>query len=222
MEAPMTYALRKPAQPEAGERHPAIFVLHGIGSDEQNMLPLIDGLEDRFAVFSLRGSLHHPPGYAYFTIEGFGKPHRQVFDDAISRLTGFIDYAVQHYPIDPDRLYIAGFSQGAILAMTLGLTLGSRIRGIAALSGYIPDFVKEQYPVKPVDQLSVFISHGQFDGVLPYDWGLESRNLFRGSDSDVTFRTYPEGHTVSAENKQAFTDWVMEDLKRTERPAKEE
>ena len=41
-----------------------------------------------------------------------------------------------------------GFSQGAILSMTLGLKLGNRIKGIIALSGYIPAFVKEEYDIQ--------------------------------------------------------------------------
>ncbi|AQQ54635.1 alpha/beta hydrolase [Planococcus lenghuensis] len=222
MDAPMIYELQKPKQTEAGESYPAIFVLHGIGSNEQNMLQLVEGLEDRFYIFSIRGPLRQPPGFAYFTIEGYGKPHQDVFDHAIGQLTGFIDYATERYPVDQDRLYITGFSQGAILAMTLGLTLGSGIRGIAAFSGYIPDFVKEQYPIRPVDQLSVFISHGESDNVLPYGWGLESRDFFEGQGAQVAFRHYPESHTVSAENKQAFTEWVLEDLRKPKNKEKEE
>jgi len=44
--------------------------------------------------------------------------------------------------------------------MTLALTLGNKIKGIVALSGYVPKFVKEEYPIKPIDEVSVYISHG--------------------------------------------------------------
>ncbi|GMA62940.1 alpha/beta hydrolase [Alicyclobacillus fastidiosus] len=68
--------------------------------------------------------------------------------------------------------YLLGFSQGAIFAMTLVLTSGNCIKGIMALSGYIPGcFVKEEYNIKPINEVSIFISHGEMDQVLPYEWG---------------------------------------------------
>lgn len=214
MNAPMIYELRKPSHFEPNKTYPAIFVMHGIGSNEQNMLSLVEGLEDTFYIFSVRGHLSQPPGFAYFTIQDYGKPHREVFDEGISKLTSFIDYAVEQYPIDQTRFYLLGFSQGAIAAMTLGLTLGNRIKGIVALSGYIPAFVKEEYKVKPVDQLSLFISHGELDSILPYEWGLENNEYFNGLGAQATFQTYPEGHTVSLKNQQDFTKWLLDDLEK--------
>lgn len=214
MTAPMIYELRRPAKMEMGKTYPALFLLHGIGSNEQNMLPLVAGLENQFFIFSIRGHLPQSPGYAFFTIEGYGKPHREVFDEGVKKLTSFIDYACGQYPIDEQQLFLLGFSQGAILSMTLGLTLGSRIKGIVALSGYIPAFVKEEYNIKPVDRLSIFISHGEMDQVLPFDWGVANYEYFRKLGANVTFRTYPEGHTVSIENHQDFIRWISEQIEK--------
>jgi phospholipase/carboxylesterase len=212
--SPMIYELRRPKQVDPDKTYPALFMMHGIGSNEQNMLSLVDGLRDQFYIFSIRGSLQQPPGYAFFTIQGYGKPNREVFDQGVSNLISFIDYATDQYSIDRSRLYLLGFSQGAILAKTLGLRLGNRIKGIVALSGYIPKFVKEEYNIKPVDQLSVFISHGEFDNILPYEWGVESNHYFQELGSNVTFKTYQEGHTVSLKNQQDFTNWLFDDLEK--------
>lgn len=214
MTAPMIYELRRPAQLESGKTYPALFLMHGIGSNEQNMLPLVDELENKFFIFSIRGHLPQPPGYAFFTIEDYGKPHRSVFDEGVNKLTSFIDYACSQYPIDEQQVFLLGFSQGAILSMTLGLTLGQRIKGIVALSGYIPAFVKEEYNIKPVENLSIFISHGETDQVLPFDWGVANDEYFRKLGANVTFRTYPVGHTVSIENHQDFIKWIAEQLEK--------
>ncbi|MFB5197674.1 alpha/beta hydrolase [Neobacillus sp. KR4-4] len=214
MNSPMFYELRRPAQTEPGKTYPALFLMHGIGSNEQNMLSLVNGLEDRFYIFSIRGHLPQPPGYAFFTIQGYGKPHREVFDEGIRKLTSFIDYACEDYPLDESQLFLLGFSQGAILSMTLGLTLGSRIKGIIALSGYIPAFVKEEYQIQSVDNLSLFISHGVLDQVLPFDWGLANNEYFSGLGADVTFKTYQEGHTVSMDNHRDFMNWLMEKVEK--------
>lgn len=210
MYPPMIYELRQPKHAEQGKTYPALFLMHGIGSNEQNILALVDGLEDLFYIFSIRGHISQPPGFAYFTIQGYGKPHREVFDEGVNRLTSFIDYACEQYPLDLSRLYLCGFSQGAILAMTLGLSLGDRIKGIIALSGYIPEFVKEEHNKKPVDQLSVFISHGEMDQILPFEWGAANEKYFRELGAAVTFQTYPEGHTVSSKNQQDFVKWLLD------------
>ncbi|WP_245959327.1 alpha/beta hydrolase [Neobacillus piezotolerans] len=210
----MIYELRRPRNVVQGEKYPAIFVMHGIGSNEQNMLSLVNGLEDRFFIFSVRGHLPHGPGFAYFTIEGYGKPHREVFDEGINKLSAFIDYATEKYPVDSNKVYLMGFSQGAIVSMTLALSLGSKIKGTVALSGYIPQFVKEEYTINPGKQLSLFISHGEYDNVLPYEWGKENVEFFTQLEVPVTFKSYPEGHTVTLENLRDFQAWILNDLQR--------
>jgi phospholipase/carboxylesterase len=212
METTLTYELRRPKIIEDGKKYPTLFVMHGMGSNEQDMLQLVDGLEDSFFIFSIRGHLPQPPGYAFFTIEGFGKPHREVFDDTVHKLTNFIDDASMEFPIDISRLYILGFSQGAILGMTIGLTFNHKIKGVVALSGYIPQFVREEYSMKPREQLSVFISHGELDPIFPLTWGSANVEFFNQLGTDVTFKTYAVGHTVSAENHRDFRKWLLNDL----------
>jgi phospholipase/carboxylesterase len=212
MHAPLIYSLHKPKQLDPNKVYPAIFVMHGMGSNEQNMLPLADGLEEQFYIFSIRGSLSQPPGYAFFTIEGYGKPHREVFHEAIDGLKSFIEYASKEYPLDKTQLYLLGFSQGAILSMSLALILGNTIKGIVALSGYLPKIVIEDYEIKQVDNLSIFISHGERDGVLPYQWGIEASEYFKQLNADVSFHSYEEGHSVSSQNVQDFKKWILKQL----------
>jgi phospholipase/carboxylesterase len=213
MESPMIYELRGPKNVVPGKKYPALFVMHGIGSNEQNMLSLVNGLEDFFYIFSVRGHLTQEPGFAYFTIQSYGKPHREVFDEGINRLAKFIDYASANYPINLEQLYLMGFSQGAIVSMTLAATLGNKIKGVIALSGYIPQFVKEEYMINPGDHLAVFISHGENDQVLPYEWGKENVDYFTKLGVSVTFKSYPEGHTVSEKNLRDFQSWILKDLR---------
>jgi phospholipase/carboxylesterase len=214
METELIYELLRPKNMVPGKKYPALFVMHGIGSNEHNMLSLVHHLEDHFFIFSVRGHLTQGPGFAYFTIQSYGNPHREVFDEGIHKLADFIDYASAHYPIDKEQVYLMGFSQGAIVSMTLALTLGNKIKGIVALSGYIPQFVKEEYTIKPGNHLSVFLSHGEYDQVLPFQWGKENADYFTMLGVPVTFQTYPEGHTVSEKNLQDFQSWMLTDLQR--------
>ncbi|OES43419.1 alpha/beta hydrolase [Domibacillus iocasae] len=204
----MHYALHQPAQVEEGRQYPAIFLMHGLGSNEQDLLPLLDELEDVY-VFSMRGPLSQPPGFAFFTIQGFGNPHRPVFEETVEKITAFIDYACSHYPVDSERLYTMGFSQGAILAMTLGLSLNGRIKGAAALSGYIPSFVQEAYAEKLAYPLSLFISHGEMDSIFPLAWGEANAEFFRERGADVVFHIDSSGHAVSHAVQKNLIQWFQ-------------
>src|SRR6478752_356673 len=213
MDAPMIYNLRKPKQVNPDKAYPALFLIHGMGSNEQNMFPLVQGLEEEFYIFSIRGPISQPPGFAFFTIEGYGKPHRDVFDRAVDQLTNFMDYATKQYSLDENNLYLLGFSQGAILSMSLALTLGNKIKGIVALSGYIPKIILEDYEIQPIKHLSVFISHGETDGVLPYEWGVSAQEYFKQKNAEVTFHSYQEGNSVSLQNQQDLKEWIFDHIK---------
>ncbi len=210
----MVYELRKPKEIEPNKVYPALFLIHGRGSNERNMFDLISGLEEDFFIFSVRGHLPQPPGYSFFTFKIYGHPDRGVFDEGIELLTSFIDYAAVEYPLDKRHFYLLGFSQGAVASNTLALTMGDRIKGIVSLSGYIPLFVKDEYDKKLVDKVSVFISHGVEDTVLPFEWGEAARDYFVGAGANVAFYSYNCGHTVAEQNRRDFKKWVLEDLKK--------
>lgn len=212
MNAPLHYELRKPQQLDPNRTYPTLFLLHGMGSNETDLLPLVEQLSEQFLIFSLRGPIQQPPGYAFFTIEGFGKPHRTVFDDAMNKLTRFLDYAVTNYPVDTERVYFMGFSQGAISSMSLSLIIPEQIRGVIALSGYVPEFMRELPDAANSKQVRYFISHGEQDPVLPHAWGEQAQSLFSSQGADVTFKSYPDGHFVSMPVYQDFTAWLQKDV----------
>ena len=210
MSAPLIYEMRRPNDLDPTKSYPALFIMHGMGSNEKDMMSLVSGFEEQFFIFSIRGPLAQPPGFAFFTIEGYGKPHRQAFDLAVEQVIGFKDWATGEYPVDKDQIYLLGFSQGAILSMTVGLV--TDVKGIVALSGYIPEFIKTEFKDKSMNNLSLFISHGEVDQVLPFEWGQASRDYFQQLGADVTFRNYPSPHTVSMQNYQDFEKWLLDSL----------
>lgn len=167
MNTSFTYEVRFPSNYNTDQLYPVIFALHGMGSDEQDMLRLMEPLQSDFIIVAVRGPLVQGSGYAYFQIKSIGNPVRELFDASVQGLQQLIGDLSSEYAIDPTRRYIAGFSQGAIMAMTLSLIMGDAIKGIVAMSGYIPQFVKDEYPIDPGTSLSVFISHGDQDHMFP-------------------------------------------------------
>lgn len=205
------YDIHLPDQLDSNRKYPTIFTLHGKGSNEKNMLNLLTPLFDEFIVVGIRGDLHLGMGYQYYELKGLGNPIRETFDESIQKLEAFIQYATDKYPIDSDKRYLLGFSQGAILSMTLALTMGEQLKGVVALNGYVPEFVKTEYPLRSVKDVSIFISHGEFDSVFPIRIGHENEAFFHNLTQRLTFKTYPMDHGVSEENQQDFLKWIKEE-----------
>ena len=143
MKSPFTFIHTAP-EALAGKQ-PAIFLLHGMGSNEEDLPQLVQDFKDSHHIFSLRGPIVFDPGYAFFTIEEEGKPIRPIFDEVLTYIQSFIHEAIVEFGLDEERIYVLGFSQGAVLAQSLAFTMGNVLRGVVALSGYVPDFVKMDY-----------------------------------------------------------------------------
>ncbi|MCR8659853.1 alpha/beta hydrolase [Paenibacillus endoradicis] len=211
MKSAYQYDIHLPANYDPNQKYPTIFTLHGKGSDEKNMFQLVEPLNEQFIIVGIRGNLRLGMGFQFYELKSLGNPIREMFDLAIQNLESFIRYATEKYPIDANKRYLLGFSQGAILSMSLALTMGDQLRGIVALNGYVPHFVKAEYSLQSIEDVSMFISHGEYDSVFPIQIGYETAEYFQKKTSKVTFNIYPSDHGVSEGNRTDFVQWLMED-----------
>jgi len=212
MNSPFVFTVHLPSNIEGDKKYPVIYAMHGMGSDEKDILNLIEELQNDFILIGIRGPLSKDNGFAYFNVKSYGNPDIDSFDSVVANLKEFIDNAPKSYPIDTTKEYLLGFSQGAILSMTLAFILGDKLRGIIALSGYIPKHVKATYPIKSVENLSVFISHGEFDPIFPVSIGKDNYDFFKARDEKVNYNHYPVGHEVSLDIKKDFVRWLYSTL----------
>jgi len=205
------YDIHLPANLDPVKMYPVVFTLHGKGSNERNMFDVVAPLADEFIIIGIRGDLPLGSGYQYYDLKSLGNPIRELFDAAVEKLEAFIEYATEKYPIDTGKRYVLGFSQGAILAMTLALTMGDRLKGIVALNGYVPEFVKTEYPLRSVKDVSIFISHGEYDSVFPVRIGHANAAYFQDLAPRLTFNIYPTDHGVSEDNQLEVLNWLKQD-----------
>lgn len=212
MNSPFTFIHTQPANMDPTKKYPAIFLLHGMGSNEEDLPQLVQDFKEQCHIFSLRGPIKQKPGYAFFTIQDIDQPDRAIFDKVLIALQRFMLEAIDEYQIDPNNVYVLGFSQGAILAQSLAFTMGNLISGVVALSGYLPKFVTEEYAIRPVDNLHIFISHGDYDYVIPSQWGIESKDTFEQFGASVTFKQYQDGHGVTPENMRDLITFLAQEL----------
>jgi phospholipase/carboxylesterase len=206
--------IQLPTQMEKDKKYPVIFALHGIGYNEQFMLDLVADLKEEYILIGIRGDLSYEDGYAYYYLKSYGNPERDLFDSSIEKLKVFIENASNQYPVDPDRKYLIGFSQGAILSLSLALLLGDYIKGIVPMHGYIPQFVKEEYPLKSIDHLSCFLCQGATDPIFPLNIGQENYDYLSERAGFVKYTIYPTAHEISDNNKQDVVAWLRQELEK--------
>lgn len=112
--------------------------------------------------------------------------------------------------IPAEHLYVGGFSQGAVMALTTGLAFSQKIGGIIALSGFLPHperFLKEANPIQ--HQTPIFLGHGNQDEIVPYHLGEESQAVLNKAGYAVTWKPYHMGHSVCPDEINDIRAWLL-------------
>ena len=196
------------------EKSPLLLLLHGYGSNEEDLFSFAAQLPDEYFIVSARAPYSLPPyGNAWYAItfdNDMNKfsDHKQAAEsrDLIAR---FIDEIIEAYPINKDNITLIGFSQGAILSYAVALTYPEKVERVAALSGYIdneiigPDLNKEN-----LSGLRFFISHGAVDQVIPVEWARKAPKFLEALGLPVEYHEYPVGHGVAPQNFYDLLAWI--------------
>ncbi len=201
-----------------------LLLLHGVGSNEQDLFQFAPQLDPRFHVLSLRGPFEvGPDQHAWYPVRfaarGYALDPKHA-EQSRNKLIEFIDRAAEHYKADPSRLYLFGFSQGAIMSLALLLTRPQALAGVVAISGRtLPYLFREDNPLgghlAPVQQLKdkpLFLGHGVNDNVIPVAEARQSESIFSRLPVAMTYREYEMPHGISPECFQEVGDWLKTQL----------
>jgi len=191
-----------------------ILLLHGVGSNEDDLFRLAGNFPPDFVVVSARAPYTLSPGrYAWFQVDfSTGRPVIDPEQAEKSRLVvnTFVNQLVELYQIDTGKVYIGGFSQGGIMSYSVGLTFPPKFKGIFILSSRLLPEVKPLIKAgAALEQLKVFIAHGTADGVLPLAYAQEARTYLAELTPDMTYREYEMGHTTSEKEIADLLEWLL-------------
>lgn len=210
-------ALKYLAQlPKNGAQHsPVIILLHGYGSDEKDMFGLRSALPARYLIVAARAPYPLPYGgyewYESATVNGH--PDGDTAQLARSRklIRQFINQIVIKYKANAKNVYVAGFSQGAIMSYQVGLTAPGAIKGIAPLSGKIFESLKPLVkPNSALKQLRIFVAHGTADDRIPYKEGKAAVDYLRSIGLKPEFHAYAGmGHDINNNVLTDFLKWLQ-------------
>jgi len=209
----LVHKIRQPGGVDAGN-YPVLMLLHGRGTNEDDLLGLVDYLDPRFFVVSVRAPFRFEQGggYTWYDVQDVGTPHPVQFEESYNRLTRFVLDVSQNYPVDPRRLFMLGFSMGSIMSLALSLTKPELVRGVVAHSGYIPEKVSLEFAWDRLQNLSLFIAHGVNDSVIPVQLGRRAHDLLSTTQADLTYKEYPIPHSMSEQSVSDLADWLQKKL----------
>jgi phospholipase/carboxylesterase len=192
-------------------RRKAIILLHGVGSNEQDLFRFADRLPDDMYVISPRAPLVLADGkFAWYHVDfSSGKPVINAEEEIAARsvILNLLDQLSHHFQLDD--IFLGGFSQGAIMSYTIGLLYPEKIKGIVALSGRVLEEIKPLVNKgKSIQDLTVFIGHGTADNVLSATYAEEASKYFNTLGAQVAYRNYPIGHQVNNDLLSDLSRWL--------------
>ena len=198
---------------------PLVIFLHGFGSNEEDLFGIKDALPSTWTYLSARAPMRvDPQGYRWFTkTPGDGDYNGETADlqRSAALIEDFVGKATAKYHTHSDRVFLVGFSQGAIMSYEVGLRKPALVRGIAALSGSVLPVLKaELKPSESLGKLAIFIGHGTLDQALPYTSATQANEVLVGLGLTPEFHGYPGmPHTVSETEVQDLKAWLEKSLK---------
>lgn len=216
MSGPTLVHAVRPAAPGAnpdGARPPLLILMHGVGSDERSMARLAPAFDPRLVVLSVRSPLTLGPGaFGWFHVTFTPQGPVIVPEEAEAgwRLVArFIDEAVGRYGADPERVFVGGFSQGAIMALATLLTVPHKVAGAVAMSGrLLPEVLPHAAAEHALRGKRVLIVHGAADEKLGVHFARRAKEQLGRFPLDLTYRELPMGHAITEESLHVVTSWL--------------
>lgn len=213
MSLPLHHLVREPKIKLV--KNPLLLLLHGYGSNEEDLFSFATELPDEYFVISARAPFDMMYGsYAWYTIN-FDADENKFSDIGQAQksrdiIANFIDELVATYSIDENNITLIGFSQGSILGYAVALSYPEKVQRLVAMSGYLnTEIAVEGFATNDFSNLKIFASHGTVDQVIPVEWARKSIPILKGLNIPVVYKEYPVGHGVAPQNFFDFKNWLQ-------------
>jgi phospholipase/carboxylesterase len=200
-----------------GEPQASVIWLHGLGADATDFEPIVPLLGLKAPLRFVFPNAPERP----VTING-GMEMRAWYDmdpgaplagaediqESAEAITALIDREADR-GVEAGNLVLAGFSQGGVIALHLGLRHRARLAGIMALSTYLhdPERLIEQFSLDNAD-VPIFMAHGLMDPMIPIHRAVGSRETLEKLNYQVEWHEYSMGHQVCPQEINDIADWL--------------
>ena len=192
---------------------PAAVLIHGRGANERDLLPIGAQLPEALHVLAVRApEPMGPDGYTWYGLDLSGgglhasQPDPEGFRRSLDLLDAFVEWAVDEYDLDADRIGLLGFSQGAIMALSALLERPYAYRWVVALNGYLAESHEDRR--EAADGTPVFVGCGSMDRVIPPERAERAVERLTEAGAEVRFEEYQVGHGTTPEEVTDVVGWL--------------
>ncbi|MFJ3384923.1 MULTISPECIES: alpha/beta hydrolase [unclassified Curtobacterium] len=184
---------------------PLLVALHGVGSNERDLLGLAPALPAAWTIAALRAPMPWGGGHSWYPLGTPGSPALEPVDASVAAVLDWVDSVAADHP----RIGLLGFSQGGSMALQLLRARPSGFAFAVSLSGFVvPGVTDSRDEAVAAVRPRVFLGHGDLDAVIPGEATARTA-AWAAANTDVTDRTY-EGlpHAVSAAELADVTAFI--------------
>lgn len=208
----LLYYLTRPPKVQT-QKPPLLILLHGVGSNEQDLFRFANDLPDNFLVISARAPFTISEGrYKWFEVD-FSSGVRRINPEQAEKsrliILNFINQLKEKHSFNEDEIYLGGFSQGAIMSFSVGLTRPDKVKGIIALSGRVLSEIKPNIAdQEKLKSLKTLIIHGKNDEVLSINYARQSKSLLDSLHIQHDYFELEMGHTITSDVIDLINKWL--------------
>jgi phospholipase/carboxylesterase len=192
--------------------YPLVVFLHGHGGSEEQILHLAPRLSRRnYVCIALRGPHQvgpRPDGRVAFSWGAEGQADTLVEDYVLRAIT----QTRCAYHIHSERIYLAGFCEGATLAYRLALAAPEKFAGVISLNGTMPRGGGPLFRFPEVRELRVLIGHGIANALVPLALARSDFRLLYSAGLDVHMHTYPANHRIHPDMLRDINRWIIQQI----------
>ena len=196
-------------------KRPLVIAIHGRGASAEDLVPILPEIIDGDYV----GVFPNGPMCMQLGAWGIGHVWYDLGPDQFStlresrqHLTDLLGEAMSRYNAPAERTFLAGFSQGAVMTLEVGLRYPQKLAGLIALSGYMPepDILMQEAIRDP--QRQILVAHGTMDDVVPVEAGRLLDRELRLLGFQVAYREFAVGHSISYDEMHFIREWSKKRL----------
>ncbi|MCA6363248.1 MAG: esterase [Bacteroidetes bacterium] len=211
-DTPLVYKIKKTKS--ALVKSPLLILLHGHGSNENDLFSLSNSIPDNWIVVSVRGPYQLAENsYRWYDVKMVnGKIAINIDEEERSRkmLMQLISEITQKYNADSNKIIVAGFSQGANMAQCAGLGTPNLVAGFGVFSGrFVEEFSPYVSQSATLKSSKAFIAHGSGDNMLPKTYAAENITKLKELGVQITYCEDTNAHSISTKQWSEFSKWLF-------------
>lgn len=205
----LRHLVRTPSNRPDSDSLPMVIMIHGRGADMNDLAdlaPLLDPPSGCRFIFPNAPKPFEPmPGmsFGWTWFEGWPPEHESV-SESRAELLRFVDEITASYPTS--QLIVSGFSQGAMMALDVGLRYTKPLAGIIAMSGGL--YEHDLPTLASHKDVPLLIAHGAYDDVVSINYARRARRVLEDGGLNVEYHEYPMSHQVAQEEVEVVRRFI--------------